>query len=92
MIEISAFEEDESWRFCVADNGSGIDPKYHLKIFEMFQSLESVDEGAGTGVGLALIKKIVDLHGGNVWVESAVGKGSKFFFTLSKVGENYERG
>ena len=83
-IEISYSDEGNFYNFCVADNGPGIDKKYHEKIFQIFQTLQSRDSVESTGVGLAIVKKIVEEKGGNTWVESEVGKGAKFFFTLTK--------
>ena len=83
-IEIRCEEEELVWRFCVADNGPGIDPKYHKRIFQIFQTLHSRDEVESTGIGLAIVKKIVERHGGMIWLESEVGEGSRFFFTLAK--------
>ncbi|HNY77873.1 MAG: ATP-binding protein [Sedimentisphaerales bacterium] len=84
-IRIGCFEQEQYWTFSVADNGPGIDQKYFGKIFEMFQTLARRDELESTGIGLAVVKKIVELHGGTVWIESTVGEGSTFFFTLPKL-------
>ncbi len=84
-IRIGCSEQEQYWTFSVADNGPGIDQKYFGKIFEMFQTLARRDELESTGIGLAVVKKIVELHGGTVWVESTVGEGSTFFFTLPKL-------
>ena len=73
-------EEGEKSIFYVKDNGMGIAPEYHERIFGLFDKLDSMSEG--TGVGLALVKRIIEVHGGRIWVESEVGKGSTFFFTL----------
>jgi signal transduction histidine kinase len=70
--------------FYVRDNGIGIDPKYHLKIFEMFHRIREIQDDEGTGLGLAIVKRVVSSHGGRVWVESEKGKGSTFYFTLPK--------
>lgn len=70
--------------FCISDNGVGIDPKYHKKIFDIFQTLKPKDETQGTGIGLSLVKKITEQHDGCVWLESEPGKGSKFFFSVPK--------
>jgi PAS domain S-box-containing protein len=83
--------DEGAWRtFSVADNGPGIDPKYHEKIFQIFQTLESRDIRESTGVGLALVKKIVEFYGGKIWVESTTGKGSKFSFRLPKKGVKHD--
>ena len=83
-IRIGCSEQEQAWTFHVADNGPGIDEKYFGKIFEMFQTLTRRDELESTGIGLAVVRKIVELHGGTVWIESTVGQGSTFFFTLPK--------
>jgi signal transduction histidine kinase/HAMP domain-containing protein len=83
-IEIGCTDDGDFWRFSVADNGPGIDKKYFQKIFQMFQTLTPRDERESTGIGLAIVKKIVELFGGGVWVESTIGEGSTFFFTLPK--------
>ena len=84
IIKIACDEEDEFWKFSVADNGPGINKRYHEKIFRIFQTLASRDELETAGMGLSLVKRIVELHNGKVWVESEVGQGSTFFFTLAK--------
>lgn len=83
-ITIGCVDEGSYWAFSVADNGPGIDPKYHEKIFQIFQTLTPRDIRESTGIGLALVKKIVELYGGKIWVESTVGQGSAFYFTLPK--------
>ena len=83
-IKIACSENENHWTFSVADNGPGIEEKHFKKIFQIFQTLAPRDEIESTGVGLSLVKKIVEMYGGNVWVESEVGKGSSFFFTLPK--------
>lgn len=83
-IGVDVEETGDYWTFRVTDNGPGIDKKYHAKIFQIFQTLVPRDMQENTGVGLALVKKIVEFHGGTVWVESTVGQGSTFFFTLPK--------
>lgn len=83
-IEVGCTEQPEFWRFFVSDNGPGIDARYFDKIFQMFQTLAPRDERESTGIGLAVVKKIVELCGGTIWVESSVGEGTTFFFTLPK--------
>lgn len=81
-IRVGCVEEDGFWKFSIADNGPGIEEKHFDRIFRMFQSLSVTQEFRGTGVGLTVAKKIVELHGGRIWVESEIGKGSTFYFTL----------
>ncbi|MEM8675055.1 MAG: ATP-binding protein [Cyanobacteria bacterium P01_G01_bin.67] len=83
-IEINAIAQGQSWLFAVADNGTGIAPEYHSQIFDVFQRLNShsVDSDSGHGIGLAICQKIVNRYRGKIWVESQVGAGSTFFFSL----------
>ncbi|MDF1499645.1 MAG: ATP-binding protein [Anaerolineales bacterium] len=82
QICVAAHKEDGPWRFEVRDNGIGIKQEYHQRIFQVFQRLHSREDYSGTGIGLAIVKKIVERHGGQVWVDSEPGKGSTFYFTL----------
>jgi light-regulated signal transduction histidine kinase (bacteriophytochrome) len=83
-IHISCKEVDGFYEFCVKDNGIGIDLQYKTRIFEMFQRLHSKSEYSGTGIGLAICKKVIDNHGGKIWVESELGEGSLFCFTFPR--------
>jgi two-component system sensor kinase FixL len=83
-VKIGFVEEDGWWKFGVSDNGPGIEKKYFEKIFQIFQTLARRDDKESTGIGLSIVKKIIEAHGGKVWVESKVGEGSTFYFTVPK--------
>ena len=82
-ITHGAHREADGWRLTVADNGIGIDPKYAERIFKMFQRLHSREAYAGTGIGLAICKKIAERHGGTIWVDPSPEGGSIFNVTIS---------
>jgi signal transduction histidine kinase len=83
-IRIAATDAGDQWTFTVADDGPGIAPRHHTRIFQIFQTVTPSDEQEVNGVGLCIVKKIVESYGGTIWVESEVGEGSTFFFTLPK--------
>ncbi|MEJ8843531.1 ATP-binding protein [Lacibacter sp. H375] len=84
QINITATKNATHWIFAIKDNGLGIDPQFFERIFVIFQRLHSNSTHKGTGIGLALCKKIAERHGGDIWLESEEGKGSTFFFSISK--------
>ena len=89
-INISAEKKINDWVFKVEDNGIGIDPKHRVHVFKIFQRLHGRDEYDGTGIGLAIVKRIVEQHGGMIWYESKPGEGSIFYFSIPQGDEKYE--
>jgi len=83
-IHVGLSDQEDEWEITVKDNGIGIDPQFHDRVFVIFQRLHGRDEYSGTGIGLSLCKRIVERHGGRMWVESALGSGTTFHFTLPK--------
>jgi chemotaxis family two-component system sensor kinase Cph1 len=90
-IRISAERNGNEWVFGVHDNGIGIEPRFLDHIFEAFRQLHPREEYEGSGMGLAICRKIVERHGGRIWVESAFGEGASFYFTLPSRGADHER-
>jgi chemotaxis family two-component system sensor kinase Cph1 len=83
-IQVSARENGADWLFSVRDNGIGIEPQYAEKIFGILKCLQPRDRSSGSGMGLAICRKIVSRHEGRIWVDSALGQGSTFYFTLPR--------
>ena len=82
IVTIDVKENETHWEFSVQDNGVGIPKEYHNKIFKIFQSIGSKERS--TGIGLSIVKKIIDLYEGEIWLESKVGEGTTFYFTIKK--------
>ncbi len=92
VIEIGAERTIGGWRCHVRDNGIGIAPEFHERVFQIFQRLHQKEAyGGGTGIGLAIVKKVIDVHGGRIWIESRLGEGTTFYFTLPFETTAYER-
>ncbi|MBK7388081.1 MAG: GHKL domain-containing protein [Bacteroidetes bacterium] len=88
QVKITFTETGPFYQFSIKDNGPGIDPRFHDKIFVIFQTINTRDEFESTGVGLAIVKKIIEEQGGRIWVESHAGNGATFHFTWPKYHEN----
>jgi signal transduction histidine kinase len=83
-VRVDASEAGAFWEFSVADDGPGIAPEYHERIWGLFQTLRTLDEQEGTGIGLSVVKKSVESRGGRAWLESTPGQGATFRFTWPK--------
>jgi light-regulated signal transduction histidine kinase (bacteriophytochrome) len=86
MVEIDAGQEGDMWRFAITDNGIGIEPRFADRIFVIFQRLHGRDVYGGTGIGLALCKKIVEFHGGAIWLDTGYSPGARICWALPTIG------
>jgi len=89
-IHITAQQQGAEWLFSISDNGIGIEPEYLARIFEIYKRLHTQEEYPGTGIGLAICKRIIEAHNGHIWAESVLGKGSTFYFTLPALSHTSE--
>jgi light-regulated signal transduction histidine kinase (bacteriophytochrome) len=87
VVTIETVRGDDEWTFAITDNGIGIEPRFADKVFVIFQRLHSREQYEGTGIGLALCKKIVEFHGGRIWIDLEHRPGAKILFTLRGVEE-----
>src|SRR5581483_2123613 len=83
-VAVLCEDSEGRWHFRVSNNGPGFDPRYREKIFELFQRLSDVNDKPGSGIGLPIVRKVAQLHGGHAWADSESGQGSIFHFTISK--------
>jgi signal transduction histidine kinase len=86
LVRVGCTDEGGFWKLYVGDNGPGIEEKDWQRVFQLFVTLKPRDQSDSTGVGLAVVKKAIELYGGRVWIESKVGEGSTFYFALPKPG------